>query len=122
MGDTEEPPASSLEDNAGTAVDGAEQPAPELDPAGKDGEGWPLLHKVAMAAANGAAPYTQKAAESANDSTSGTADPGPFYRNLPSLDDVLAACKPGDVNMAGPGGLTALHMACLGPTSPAQRK
>jgi hypothetical protein len=92
--------------SADGAKDGSAQPPPDLDPTAVDGEGWPLLHRVVMAAATAGPGKALKP-------TSGGAV-------LPPLRHVLAACK--DVNLKGPGGFTALHMACMGTLTLQQRK
>lgn len=96
----------------------AGQPVEELDPTAKDAEGWPLLHRVVMAAVSGALPPLAASPTDAGTSTSTASTSSD--RSLPSLDAVLAVCK--DVNLKGPGGFTALHMACLGTLTAQQRK
>lgn len=92
------------------------------DPAAKDGEGWPRLLTVAMDAANSVEHPAKEAAPGAVDGSSNasTAAGQGDSSSLGLLDELLAACK--DVNLKGPGGFTALHMACLGQLTAAQRK
>lgn len=106
---------------------GGQQPAQQSeDPAAVDADGWPLLHRVVTAAA-AKDPNPPKAEP---DNSSSTPDqPGPgggtgsgmdCATAMATLEEVLARCK--DVNLKGPGGFTALHLACLGPLSRLQLK
>lgn len=91
------------------------------DPAAKDGEGWPRLLTVAMDAANSVEHPAKEAAPGALDgSSNATTAAGKGGSSMDLLDELLASCK--DVNLKGPGGFTALHMACLGQLTAAQRK
>jgi hypothetical protein len=93
---------------------------PDLDPTEVDGEGWPLLHRAVTAAAT-AGPGKSNSTKCASGSSS-TAPGGSSggSTTLPTLQQVLEACT--DINLKGPGGFTALHMACLGPLDAQQRK
>lgn len=100
---------------------------PELDPAAVDADGWPLLHRVVMAAAN-TDPNPPKAKPDDSNSTidqpaassSGTGSKVDCATAMATLEDVLERCK--YVNLKGPGGFAALHLACLGVVSKSQLK
>ena len=110
--------ASTGDAQAGKASSGPNGP----DPAAKDATGWPLLHRVVMAAATGApAVATGTATATATaDAAASTNSSSETSSTTCTLQDVLAVCK--DVNIKGPGGFTALHLACLGALTPQQRK
>jgi hypothetical protein len=86
-------------------------------------QGWPQLHRVMMYTSR-VAPHTHDSSEAApteaaaSSSTSSSTDKKAqrmlvFFGLLPCSEDV---------NIKGPGGFTALHVACLGQLTAQQRK